>query len=310
MATFEHYKHTFSNNVRDLAGGPMRSVLPEFVDKDNQGGKVAYLDSAGPGADITATALTAKTTRKTYEADGSKTLAKWNAIHTPHNEIVKVRTLSQPQLIEWGHTFDEDEDILEIVDPTNKTTRQGMRSMVKAKDQLILNGITAASVSRVNSTSTDEVSPVTINLPASQAIDTAANDVVTLEDFTSILEKFENQYIDEKIYVLISPTTKKVIIDNNEKIHNTDFVNKHSYFHGGELPDVYGMCFITHPLVDDDMLYAFTKEAIILNQYKAFTSSISKVPELREGTQAYMREKLDCKRVDDLKVVHMTITTV
>lgn len=309
MATFEHYQHTFSNNVRDLAGGPMRSVLPEFVDKDNQGGKVAYLDSAGPGADITASALTNKKTRKTYEADGSKTLAKWNEIHTPHNEITKLRTLSQPQLIEWGHTFDEDEDILEIVDPTNKTVRQGMRSVFKARDQVILNGITAASVSRVDSTSTDEVSPVTVTFPASQQIDTGQNDIVLLTDFTSILEKFEDQYIDEKIYVLVNPTTKKIIIDNNEKIHDTDFVNKHAYFHDGKLPDVYGLCFITHPLVADNKLYAFTKEAIILNQYKAFKSSLSKVPELREGHQVYLREKLDCKRVDDLKVVHMTITT-
>ena len=310
MATFEHYQHTFSNNVRDLAGGPMRSVLPEFVDKDNQGGKVAYLDSAGPGADITDSALTDKKTRKSYEMEASKTLEKWNEIHTPHNEITKLRTLSMPRLIEWGHTFDEDEDILEIVDPTNKTVRQGMRSVVKARDQLILNGITAPAVSRVDSSSADEVSPVTIVFPASQQIDTGQNDIVLLTDLTSIGEAFETQYVDEKIYVLVNPTTKKIIIDNNEKIHDTDFVNKHAYFHEGKLPDVYGLCFITHPLVADNKLYAFTKEAIILNQYKAFKSSLSKVPELREGHQVYLREKLDCKRVDDLKVVHMTITTV
>lgn len=309
MATFEHYKHTFTQNVRDLAGGPMRSVLPEFVDKDNQSGKVVYLDSAGPGADTTASALTAKKTRKTYEADASKSLAKWNEIHTPHNEITKLRTLSTPQLNEWGHTFDEDEDILEIVDPTNKTVRQGMRTIFKTRDQIILNGIKAASVSRVDSSSSDEVSPVTVNFPAGQQIDTAADDVVTLKDISAAVAMFEDQYIDDRIFCLISPTTKKIIIDNNEKIHSTDFVSRSGYFESGDLPEIYGVSFISHPLVEENKLYYFCKEAIVLNQFKGFESSLSKVPHLREGTQAYMREKIDCKRVDDLKVVHQTITT-
>lgn len=309
MATFEHYQHTFSNNVRDLAGGPMRSVLPELVDKDNQKGKVAYLDSAGPGPDKAPTQLTAKKTRKTYEADGSKSLAKWNEIHTPHDEISKLRTLSTPQLNEWGHTFDEDEDILEIVDPTNKTVRQGMRTVFKTRDQIILNGIKATSVSRVDSSSSDEVSPVTVNFPAGQSINTGQNDIVKLTDISAAKAMFEDQYIDEQIFCLVSPTTKKLIIDNNEKIHDTDFVSRSGYFESGALPEIYGVNFISHPLADENKLYYFCKEAIVMNQYKAFKSTLGKVEHMRDGTQAYLREKIDCKRVDDLKVVHQTITT-
>lgn len=309
MATFEHYQHTFSNTVRDLAGGPMRSVLPEFVDKDNQMGKVVYLDSAGPGTDTSPSQLTTKKTRKSYEADGSKTLAKWNQIHTPHNEISKLRTLSTPQLNEWGHTFDEDEDILEIVDPTNKTVRQGMRTIFKTRDQIILNGIKATSVARVNSTSTDEVSPVTVNFPSGQRINTGQNDKILLKDISAAKAMFEDQYIDEQIFCLVSPTTKKNIIDNNDNIHDTDFVSRSGYFEKGDLPEIYGVNFISHPLVDENKLYYFCKEAIVLNQYKAFMSTLEKVAHLRDGTQAYLREKINCKRVDDLKVVFQTITT-
>lgn len=310
MATFEHYKYTFSETVRELAGGPMRSLLPEFVDKDNKKGASALLDSAGPGPDKTTSLTTGKKTRSTYEADGSKTLAKWVEIHTPHDEITQIRTFAYPYLNEWGHTFDEDEPLLEIVDPTNKKVNQGMRVIWKARDQHVINGIAAASVSRVQSTSTNEVTPETIAFPAGQEVDTDANDAVGLTDLTKVNKMFRDQYIDQRVYCLVSPATEKLIIDGNSDIHNTDFVDKSEYFMNGTLPAVYGISFICHPLIPDDKLYFFTKEAIVMNQFKPFKASISKVAEKREGTQAYMRETLDAVRVDDLQVVHMTITTV
>jgi len=309
MATFEHYKQTFTTTWRDLAGTQYKTMLPEFVDKDNKRGEIAYLDSAGPGADITDTDLKTKKTRKSYEADASKTLEKWNAIHTPHNEINKEKTAISPRLLEWGHTFDEDEDILELIDPTNKTISQGMRTFMKAKDTMIINGISAASVNRVTSASADSTDLQAISLPASQTIDTGQHDIVLLSDLRKICERFEDAYVDEKKFVLINPIVKTILIDNNDKIHDTDFVDRHSYFHEGKLPQIYGLHFIVHPLMPTDKLYAWSKDAIVWNQFKAFESTISKVPEIREGTQAYIREKADCKRVDDLKVVHMTITT-
>ena len=309
MATFEHYKQTFTTTWRDLAGTQYKTMLPEFVDKDNKRGEIAYLDSAGPGADITDTDLKTKKTRKSYEADASKTLEKWNAIHTPHNEINKEKTAISPRLLEWGHTFNEDEDIFELIDPTNKTISQGMRTFMKAKDTMIINGISAASVNRVTSASADSTDLQAISLPASQTIDTGQHDIVLLSDLRKICERFEDAYVDEKKFVLINPIVKTILIDNNDKIHDTDFVDRHSYFHEGKLPQIYGLHFIVHPLMPTDKLYAWSKDAIVWNQFKAFESTISKVPEIREGTQAYIREKADCKRVDDLKVVHMTITT-
>lgn len=307
MATFEHYKFTFSETWRDLAGGPMRSLLPEFVDKDNKKGVSALIDSAGPGPDKTTSLTRNKKTRATYENDASKTLAKWVEIHTPHDEITQVRTFAYPYLNEWGHTFDEDESLLEIVDPTNKKVRQGMRVIWKTRDQHIVNGIKADTVSRVQSTSADEVSPENISFPGSQKIDAGTANKVLLTDLTAVTRLFRDQYVDSRIYGLISPTTEKNLIDNNDKIHNTDFVDKADYFMTGKLPQIYGISFITHPLVEDDKLYFFTSDAIVMNQFTPFKASISKVAEKREGTQAYMRENIDAVRVDDLKVVHMTI---
>lgn len=309
MATFEHYKHQFSDVVRELAGDPMRAILPEFVEMDNQQGSVAYLDSVGGGNDLSESNLTAKDTRKSYEAINSPTLSDWNDIHTPHEEINKERTLTKPKLLEWGHTFDEDEDILEIVDPTNKTVRQGMRKLFKLKDKLIIDAIKAASVARVTSQSSDEIDPVTVTFPAAQEIDSAADDVITLTDLTHIRELFEDQYVDDNIFALISPKMKRIIIDNNDKVHDTDFVSRAGYFEAGTLPDIYGISFITHPQVEDDKIYAFSREAIVWNQFKGMESSLSRVPQYREGIQAYIREKADAKRVDDKKVVHLTMTS-
>lgn len=309
MATFEHYRHQFSDVVRELAGDPMRAILPEFVDMDSQVGSVVYLDSIGGGDDLSESDLTTKDTRKSYEAKNSPTLSDWNDIHTPHEETVKERTLAKPKLLEWGHTFDEDEDLLEVVDPTNKTVRQGMRKLFKLKDKLIIDAIKAASVSRVTDTSTDEIDPVTVTFPAAQQIDSAADDVVTLTDLTAIRELFEDQYVDDQIFALISPQMKRVIIDNNDKVHNTDFVSRAGYFETGLLPDIYGISFITHPQVENNKIYAFCRESIVWNQFKGMESSLSRVPQYREGVQAYIREKADAKRVDDKKVVHLTMTS-
>lgn len=316
MPDMTHYFQQFNANVRDLAGSPHRSVLREVVSKDNKTGSVVYLDCAGAGSDLTIQDLkTNKKTRKTYEADGSKTLAKFNEIFTPHNDITRQRTLANPKLIEWGHSFDEDEDILEIVDPQNKVTRQGMRSIWKAEDQLIINGIGAPSVIRVDG-ATSEVTPQTVNMPIGQVFNTAQNDYISRKDMTKIVQLFEDQYVTERIFCLISPTAKRGIIDNDDKITDSDFLSHAAAFDGdgkfrpGAFPEVFGVHFIVHPLVAANKFYAFTEQAIVLNEFKAFKSDISIAETQRYSYIAYMREKCDCKRVDDLQVAHGTITTL
>lgn len=314
MPDMTHYFQQFTANVRDLAGAPNRSILRELVSKDNKQGSVVYLDSAGAGEDLTIQDLkTGKKTRKTYEADASKTLEKFYAIFTPHNDITRQRTLSTPKLIEWGHSFDEDEDILEIVDPQNKTTKQGMRSIFKQQDQLVLNGISAAFVVRVDG-DTSEVTPETINMPAGQQFNTAQNDYIGRKDMTKIVNLFEDQYVTDQIFCLISPTAKKGIIDNDEKITDADFIarsqafDEAGKFNPGKFPEVFGVHFVVHPLVPANKFYAFTMESIVLNEFKPFKSNIEIAPTQRYSYIAYMREKADCKRVDDLQVAIGTIT--
>ena len=314
MPDMTHYFQQFSANVRDLAGSPKRAILRELVAHENKTGSVVYLDSAGAGDDLSIQDLkTDKKTRKTYEAEESKTLAKFNAIFTPHDDITRQRTLANPKLIEWGHSFDEDEDILEIVDPQNKTVRQGMRSIWKQQDQQIINGIKAASVVRVDG-DTSEVTPETVNFPGGQAFDTAQDDYMGRKDISRLVQLFEDQYVTDPIYCLISPTAKRGLIDNDDKITDSDFLahgaafSEEGKFAPNKFPDIYGVHFIVHPLVPVLKFYAWTKESVVLNMFKGFKSSMDVSPEQRFSYIAYMREKADCKRCDDLQVVHGTIT--
>jgi hypothetical protein len=307
MATFELYQHQFDDNIKELAGSPNRSILKALVSQDNKQGAIAYLDYEKPGTAKGSTALSAKSTRKNYEADGSKTLAKFNAIFTPHDETVKQRTLIAPQLIEYGHNFDEDVDILHIVSPQNSTIKNLNRSVFTDEDNLIIAGISAANVGRVTSASANEITASTISLPGTQAITTENVGYISSDDIGKIRERMELAYADSKVYCLISPTDKRLMRKNDKNLSNTDFVGSSRYFETGELPDIDGVCFIPHPLITAGSFYAFTSESVVLNTFMSLRSDLSREGTMRFSHQAYIREKLDCKRVDDLLVVHGTV---
>ena len=313
MATFEHYQHQFDDNVKDLAGSPSRSLLKELVDQDNKQGAIAYLDYEKPNAAKGNTDLKAKATRKSYEADGSKTLEKFNAIFTPHDETVKERTLIAPRLIEYGHNFDEDVDILEIVSPKNSTIRNLSRNIFTDEDNLIIGGISAASVGRVTSASANEITATTVALSGvnggSQLITTENVGYISTDDIGKIRERMELAYVDSKVYCLISPADKRLMRKNDKNLSNADFVGSAEYFKSGDLPEVDGVCFIPHPLIAQGSFYAFTRESVVLNTFMGLRSDLSREGTMRFSHQAYMREKLDCKRVDDLLVVHGTVAS-
>jgi len=305
---FERYRQRFSDTIRDLAGSPERSYFPETVEQDSMTGAVVYLDSVGPKDPANVNDLTATNTMRGFES-GAKDFSAYNAVMTPFMDTVYQRTLSTPQLIEWGHTFSEWEDLLDIIDPTNRITWAGMRSIFKARDQLFLNALSAQTVARVNGSSTNEVTPTSVSFPAEQQINSSQQDKFLIADISHAQRIFEENYVnDEQVMAIISPKTKQSLIDNNDRIMDYNFVTRsRAWFEEGTIPDIYGVVFLVSPLVPDDKVYFYTRSALIWNTSRGLNATLSKVPQIREGTQAYMRESVDCKRIDDLKVVQMTI---
>lgn len=325
MATFEHYRQQFSDNVQDLAGAPNRSILPQLVARESLTGSVAYLDFEKPNAAKGASDLKTKATRDAFTtgktADGASFtnsgVSDFASIFTPHDETTKERTLITPQLIEYGHNFDEDVDILNIVDPANSTVRNMMRNVYLDEDNLVINAIKAATVSRVTATSSGETSPGDISFPTAQKIGAGGEDFgsadstfLTLEDIGRIRELMENQYIDSKVYCLISPTTKRLMRANITALTDADFVGATGLFVDGGLPDVDGITFISHPSIAATEFYAFTADSIVFNTFKPLTTSLNEIAVQRNSVQAYIREKVDCKRVDDLGVVFGEIQAI
>jgi hypothetical protein len=308
---FERFRQKFSEVIRDLAGSPERSYFPDTVEQDAQQGAVVYMDAVGPKDPAQTMELTSKPTYRGFEDNSSKDFAAWNKIHTPFMNTEYQRTLSTPQLIEWGHFFDEDEQLLDVIDPTNRLLWAGMRSIFKARDELFLNALQAPTVQRVNGSSSNEVTPVGVSFPQEQQIQSAQADKFLVEDISHIRMIFEQNYVsDEMPMALISPRTKRMLIDLNDKIFDYNFVSRNSqWFETGELPEIYGVVFMVSPLVPDNKVLAYTRSGLVWNTAKGMNSDLSKVPLIREGTQAYIREKVDCKRIDDKKVVWMDIKT-
>lgn len=128
-----------------------------------------------------------------------------------------------------------------------------------------------------------------------------------------MVKMMEDQYLDEPLLCLISPTDKKGIIDNDDKITDADFIPRMSGFGDdgkfsvGKFPEIFGIRFVVHPLVPAGSFYGFTKESIVRNVFKRLKVTMKNVPAQNDGHQAYVREKADVKRVDDLQVIHGTI---
>lgn len=313
MALQTHYKDMFTDSVRFLAGSPKRSLLKTFASKRDVKGQVAYLDSVSPlsGMDTRAgndwTDLKDKPTQKAYYDAGTETFEEYKKTLVPHQEINRQRTLVTPKLIERSHWFDEDEDIFELTDPQGKTINALMRDIFYSEDKLILDALRAASVQRGGRLGTSDVSAV--DFPASQQL-TVENDnlYLDLEGISKIRELWDDKYMsDSKIYAVISPTQKRLMINNNEKIHDYDFVSRRGWFEKGELPDIYGVHFIVHPQVIDTEFLAWSDGGITWANFRGLRSWVKSSPAHRDQDIFYISEKADCVREDDNLVVQGTI---
>ncbi|MDP0495054.1 MAG: phage capsid protein [Verrucomicrobiota bacterium JB024] len=308
LTDFKLAHSMFSDTVRELAGAQDRSLLKELVGYEKVEGEIAYLPSIDDASSDEATVTDAKSTktRKTYEAIETPALADWIGIQTPHMAVGKQKTTVTPKVIEWGHSFGKNEKVLDKLTSQDRVMRSGMKKIFKQEDLLIIGGMSAASVARVvgtaNGTTTSNVA-----LPASQAFETANVGYLSFADCTTIMKLLEDQYVTDPVFCLMSPTDKKLFIDNNEKINDTDFVNSHEYFHSGKLPDVYGIHFVSHPLVTPGTLHVWAKEAIIWADFQGLDPNIGPAPTQRFSAIAHMDELADVKRNDDLKYIKVTI---
>ncbi len=317
-----HQKKMYTDRIKELAGSQGRSLLKELVGFQKAGGRTCFLDGVAPGDEADVGLLSAKNTSREYFGREAvdQTHANYMKTRTPHHEIEKVRTHFVAKIIEWGHYFDEDEDVLEMTSPTAKAMPQGMKRIFKQEDLLILNAGLAASVNRGRDDD-DDVSLETVAMPADQIMsDTTyaalAADGAALKWIDQLAERFANKFVDEPVYCIISPTLKTAMLESARKvIQSADFVTARGYLEKGELPDINGIHFIAHPLIKSmaagdavDSYLAFTREGLTWGEWKSRKTDIGKDISGRAEMVAYTREKANCVRDDDSRVVFGDIT--
>jgi len=308
MGLSEFYKVMYSDAVQDLAGFQSKSLLKSLVMQESKQGEIVYLDGISPSDQSTRTAMSALKSRKTYEEIGSPDLADWVAIQTPHMEVNKQRTVCLPYENLWSHWFRKEDEIAELSNPQGRTLRQGSKEIVRNQDYEILNAGFAASVQRGQ----DKSAVSAVDLPAGQYVN-VTDGVFDKDVCSEIKKRYEENWVeDERIITVISPEAKKSLIDNSgDKIHSSDFVTRQGLFEKGELPDVYGVHCLVHPMISTfaaamgwtDVFLTFTEYGLTYNQFEPLESPLDQSIAHKNQYIAMMREFIGAARVDDKRVL-------
>ena len=300
--TFDtHNQVRYRDSILHLAGELTKSMLEQYVEKDNQQGEVIFLDSFVADDEANSDLVTNldPNYRKGYE-QGSATHVNFMLTQTPHMEILRTRTQLVPILNEAGHTFRSLDKALANQTEDSKVLISLTGRMAKKKERIILDALFAFQASRGK----NEGVAAPVDFPQTQEIPVTGGEL-DKDVCNDIKTKFEENYIgavgeDEAIMMLISPQQKNNLIANSGGVlHSKDFISSSGHFEGGTLPDVYGVHMIVHPElsigrgyeVDGDgngtwsggRAVAFTKQWGCLNQFEGLTSAIS--PDIGERNQ-------------------------
>lgn len=314
MSIFEgHWKLQYSDTVADLAGHQTQSFLKELCTMDSKTGEIVLFDVIEPDDEGDFNLMSTDTNhRMDFEEIATPVLDDFLALQTPHMNVLKDKVLCAPYENVWGHTFRNIDEVAENANKQSDVLRQGMKKIFKNQDSWILDALSRSTEQRGK----DPAAAVPVAFPASQQIN-EADGVFDLETLSAIAEKFDQNYLHgEKICCVISPAAKKSLIDNSGgTIHSSDFVDGYSDFANGELPQIYGISLIVHPLVTDysgtypDAFFAWNPSAIVYNQFEALSTEIDKAPTQKFNVILMIQEYVGACRRDDLAVVQGTLGT-
>lgn len=315
------HRQMFDTNVGHLAGSPNRSILKRTCAFKRLAGEVAYVDHVGPltnwvdrikgttspVAPESAKAVDLIKTRRVVEGAGAVDGDDLVSMETPHVEVQRQRTLMVPRIIEWGHEFDDIQDMQEIADLHGATLQQGMRTIWGSEDYNVILALKAADVQRRSTTGGTTTVEFESNGLTAQLF--GFSNELTVDGVALIAEKLDGQYLPgERRYLLMNEAQKRNLIQSDKAtIFSADFISMDATgakrFETGDLPDIFGFTPIVHPLLENLEVFAYTEQALCWGEFKPLTTKLAERPDHRFSKQAYMCEYFDCKRVDDKRVV-------
>lgn len=318
-SVYAHHITAFNRNVANLAGFQYESLVAPLFRQESDRGEIASFDTIGQDPDenndgATETAWADIDSYADYVNGATGTFSDFLATRTPHNEVLKERSLVSPLQIEWGYNFRKVDEVAELTDPTSRVMRQGMGRCRTSVDKFALSALTAANVLRGKSTA----DAANVAFPATQILTSESAQTYTTEDGAKIAQRFEEEYIDimkEDVIALISPEMKRKMRAADPSIRSRDFVDSYEIFKEFKLPKIDGITYVTHPRVTQykdaaayDRVVAFTREGMVWNEFDPVESFLDRNPDARYEYQAYIRQLANAVRIDDKRVVWMDIT--
>lgn len=304
-----YWKYLYSDTIQKLYGVQRKSILKPFVRMESKKGEAAFFNAITRGDAATTTALRSiADQRADFEAMTAPDLADYLAMLTPHHEVVRSRTQVLPTRIHTGYTFRNQDEMAENANSQSTIVQERVASLYAQEDALIIAALRAATQNRCT---TDSHVVGSVSFPAGQIMGGAGEVTAYTKDVpTEIKSLFEtNWYLEGPIYCMISPFTKKELIDQSgDKIQNKDFIDSSSFFTGGRLPEIQGIIHIVHPAMPDDEFVAWAKEGIVYNQASALEVDLDTDAHMQFARVLYAREYAGACRTDDTLVVQGQIS--
>ena len=325
-----HHILQFNEMVKELAGGPKRAYLKETFGYESCSGEADFIDGMHPANDAGAdNTLANVTNRYTYDQIGTPTAAQLSdQVLTRNDSVQGQRTQILPHQLEIGKWFASSErNFLEYTDPASRKIRALWAGYWRKMDLRCIHAIFDATMNRVADDATEPTAITAESMPASQVMDDILPANIDHKIFSDIKARFLTQYMTgEHIFAGFGPDTWKALVDNSgDRLTNQDYVSSASHFETGNLPTVYGVVPVVHPLFDDTttltaeglltgneigLIGAWTEDGVCWGQFMEETSNMEGPSGYFKGQSAiHVEQFANAVRADDLQVVQGAVVS-
>lgn len=278
------YIQTFESNVRHLAQQG-ESLLRNKVTEKATNGKNHNWDRLAP------TAAVQKVAKR---------------VATPYQDGDWTRRVSAAQTWHWADSYEEEDIVQMLLDPSSNLARNGASAMKRAADDLI---IAQATIAALNGDAT------TTALPAGQIIGTGAAEI-TFDNILHINQIFQTNNIDADVPRCIAIGPKQVrSLMRTVEVTSSDYQNMKALAGNGYLPNFLGFSWVVTnrlvvPAANQLNCLAFTPYAIGLQVNSDIKTQVAIDPSNSFLYAVYMQFTMGAVRVEDEHMVKLHVSNL
>lgn len=310
------YKESYGNYVREALGRNKNPDLSLCCSREPTPGSDTYLIPSWKMKPVLDEDPTSKAkrekTREVYSRDdfekSSKNMTEFIKLMTPHQEISEYYTVSNSHTIKGGHQFKKEKEIVMGNDPTSRTVTAISQMVFDARQEIFLKALQDTTVMRKVGDSTREDT-----LPGSQTLKVkTVGEFSVKNDLPHVKAKFRKSNVPDKtnIFGLMNTDDCAMFEELNfEKIYNTDYVQG-DHLRSGSIPEMFGIKWMPTNLIPKGTMWFWLYDALAWVPYSPLEHEMGKSPVMDFDVFFKISESVDCKRIDDLGVLKVDLTSV